>query len=117
MKTQIIKSDKFNDEEDGSELDKLEDGEHKQVIITKEHLKEWSDLLVESERPFSKINKITKAFRGALNSIIPGQKSKGDFKIEGSDKFNCVIRLFIKEMIPLLFLSLFNYYYYLREQQ
>lgn len=94
---QADQEEEADDAENGKESDT--DGRKK---LTMKMIENWSEKLSQ-EKPFQTIAEVVKAFKASLLNVVPSKKaSETHYRVEGSDMFNAVVRLCMRDLLPCL---------------
>lgn len=92
-------SEEENDnQESGAENE--DDEEDGRTQVTSKMIQNWAQELSE-DKPFGAIHEVVKAFKAAILNVVPRKKaSKCTYRVDGSELFNAMVRLCIRDLLP-----------------
>lgn len=90
------------EKEENSDDEEAEEGDDARIQLTMKMIEKWSEKLLD-EKPFNTINEVVKAFKSAILNVVPRKKSvRTAYRVDGSELFNAMVRLCIRDLLPCL---------------
>ncbi|RNA10362.1 nucleolar complex 2 -like protein [Brachionus plicatilis] len=101
-----LEEEQSEDQDEGEENSGDEKNEGEEEIdvdqrkkLTLKTINSWSTKLAEG-KPIKIVTEVTKALKSALLNVIPNRKADSAYRVDGSEMFNAVIRLCIRDFFP-----------------